>query len=284
MKKLVCFGDSFIASEFWPSSLNPISIANHLQSKLNIPIVNYGVLGSSIEYSIIKFLEYTKSKVYDPDDIIIFIVTFENRFYNQELDIHVSTIGQVPTLINNYINYIRDTKRFDLTNTKIRSIYEKINYLEKNEKHIDWNFMRYNGLNNFDIESLTCLGLLNTWSSSNSNKIVVVNAFELDRQAWNHIKIFNQSDNFLPILLPGGLTEYSVNEFSNPDITSHDWKEECRVNHFSPENREVIADLLSMVIQQNDTTAFDTSLIKSKIHNNFKDILSAYQVDCTQYV
>lgn len=284
MKKLVCFGDSFIGSQ-WMMSKEldsiPIAIATHLQNKLNIPIINYGILGSSIQYSLIKFLEYAKSPDYDPDDIIIFIITRKNRFYNQKLNLHVSAIGQMNTIINNYKRDIGEN--LIRNNTELKSVYKKIVYLEETQKYIEWAMMNFHDYN-IDTVLLSCLGLINTWTLSNPNKTVVLNSFDLDLITWSHVPSFKQTANFLPIILQNGLYQYSEAEFIDKVSSSLDWHKECRVNHFSPENREIIADLLFKVLEYNDISMFDTRLIRSNLHNDFDDVIKKYNITPNQFI
>ena len=73
MKKLVVFGDSF-ANYSWHGENETIdkSWAIGLAKKLDIPIINYGIAGSSVIYSFHKFWEYFKSDQYCEEDIIKF--------------------------------------------------------------------------------------------------------------------------------------------------------------------------------------------------------------------
>ena len=279
MKKIVCFGDSFIDSTSWFGK-NASSISTMLQQKLNIPLVNYGLVGSSIQYSLLKFLEYTKSEIYDPNDLILFVITNKNRFYKQDLDIHISGVRQTPHIINDYKSKVTNP---NLTDTEVRLFYQKILYLEENEKYIDWSCMHFNEFD-IDIESLTCLGLLNTWATSKTNKLIVMNAFALDNNTWDQSSVFKQSANFLPILLKGGLKKYSVNEFIDKEISSLNWQEECRINHFSPDNREIISDMLVKVISHNDSSVFDTELINTSMYNDFVDIKIKYGLVPHQFI
>lgn len=282
MKKLVCFGDSFIGPKWMMSKeLDSIPIATHLQNKLNIPIINYGILGSSIQYSLIKFLEYTKSHDYDPDDIIIFIITRKNRFYNQKLNLHVSSIGQMNAIINNYKRDI--SENLMRNDTELKSVYKKIVYLEETQKYIEWAMMNFHDYN-IDTVLLSCLGLINTWTLSNPNKTIVLNSFDLDLITWSHVPSFKQTANFLPIILQNGLYQYSEAEFIDKVSSSLDWHKECRVNHFSPENREIIADLLFKVLEYNDISMFDTRLIRSKLHNDFDDVIKKYNITPNQFI
>lgn len=270
MKKLVCFGDSFIDST--KKFLYPV--ATILKNKLNLPLINYGVSGSGIQYSLIKFLEYTRSDLYDKDDIIIFVVSNRNRFYNQKLDIHVSGAG--------YISFVIDGSKDQLANPDIsdeeRNIHlQKVKFLEENKKYIDWTCTNFNDFS-IDTESLSCLGLLNTWASHNVNKFIVMNAFDIDPDSKDYLKLFKQTNNFLPILIDGGLKKYSVNEFVEKKINMLKWADECRVNHLSPVNREIFANLLVSVINTNDISMFDESLFQTRMYNNFDDILDKFKL------
>lgn len=282
MKKLVCFGDSFIDSnpKSWGGEraiykyTGNYPIAVWLANKLKLPLINYGKSGSGIQYSLITFLEHTRSKSYDPDDIFLFIVSNKNRFYQQALDIHASGAGSTSHLIN---SYKQESINPNLSDEEVKLYSQKILYLKENEKYIDWTCMYHNDFS-IDIESLGCLGLLNTWSLTNPNKLIVMNAFGLDYDTEHYTNLFKQSNNFLPILLDGGLKKHSVNEFINKKISTVKWVDECRVNHFSPANREILIDLLVSVITNNNTDMFDTELFKTKMYNDFADIYSTFNV------
>lgn len=74
MRKLVCFGDSFIAP------IETESYITKLANKLNVDkVVNYGMHGSSLHYSWHKFYEYLRSDEYHKMDYIIFALTSGGR-------------------------------------------------------------------------------------------------------------------------------------------------------------------------------------------------------------
>jgi len=280
MKKLVCFGDSFIDSESWGGKYathkltGNYPIAVWLATKLNLPLINYGKSGSSIQYSLISFLEYTRSKSYDPDDIFLFIVSNKNRFYQRALDIHAWGAGSAPQLIS---KYKQESINPNLPDEEVKLYFQKILYLKENAKYIDWVCMYHNEFS-IDIESLGCLSLLNTWTLTNSNKLVVMNAFGLCDDTEHYLNLFKQSNNFLPILLNGGLKKHSVNEFIGKEVHTLKWEDECRVNHFSPVNREILTDLLVSIINNNNTDMFDIELFKTKMYNDFADIYTTFNI------
>lgn len=71
--RLVVFGDSYFedipGSVCWPSLLS---------ERLNFDIVNYGVAGTSINYSVQQFFHYYRTE-YNPQDYIIFGTTYQGR-------------------------------------------------------------------------------------------------------------------------------------------------------------------------------------------------------------
>jgi hypothetical protein len=78
---LVLFGDSFI-SEPWQKCRED---SDHptwfkmLSDILEIEYKTYGEVGSSFEYSTLKFYQYLTSKDYDPEDLIVFVLTTSGR-------------------------------------------------------------------------------------------------------------------------------------------------------------------------------------------------------------
>ena len=204
MKKLVCFGDSFIDSESWGGysaiykCTGNYPVAVWLANKLNLPLINYGKSGSSIKYSLISFLKYTRSNLYDTDDVFLFIVSSNNRFYHQDLDIHAWGAGSASQLIS---KYKQESINPNLSDEEVKLYFQKILYLKENEKYIDWICMYDNDFS-IDIESLGCLSLLNTWTLTNPNKLIVMNAFELDYTE-HYLNLYKQTNNFLKILLDG---------------------------------------------------------------------------------
>lgn len=88
MSKLVVFGDSFVNNEhqFLPeeSKLNYDSYDNNwinqLANKLSLTEINYGLEGSSIEYSLSKFYDHIRQND-NSNDICIFALTSPDRQY-----------------------------------------------------------------------------------------------------------------------------------------------------------------------------------------------------------
>lgn len=91
MTMLVLFGDSFISESCHTNSdLRPIvdnieDVHDHptwfkmLSDDLGTEYKTYGKLGSSFEYSSLKFFEYLTSADYDPTDQIVFVLTTGER-------------------------------------------------------------------------------------------------------------------------------------------------------------------------------------------------------------
>lgn len=69
---LVLFGDSFVSE--WDNGEHDSWFAM-LAKELKTTYKTYGVLGSSFEYSTLKFFEYLQSDEYNPDDYIVFVLT-----------------------------------------------------------------------------------------------------------------------------------------------------------------------------------------------------------------
>ena len=85
MKKLVVFGCSFVNYDWVEKEISHLTWANILASNLNIPVINYGVSGSGMNYHMCEFLKYINSENYDSNDIIIWSTTHEQRIHTASM-------------------------------------------------------------------------------------------------------------------------------------------------------------------------------------------------------
>ena len=76
MANLVLFGDSFCAE--YEATQGKDTWWKDVAKTLGLGINNYGVRGTSLNYSTVKYYEYLQNS-YSADDIIIFVVTSSGR-------------------------------------------------------------------------------------------------------------------------------------------------------------------------------------------------------------
>ena len=78
---LVLFGDSFISepSQRCREASDHSTWFKLLSDDLGTEYKTYGEIGSSFEYSTLKFFEYLTSKDYDPNDLIVFVLSTGER-------------------------------------------------------------------------------------------------------------------------------------------------------------------------------------------------------------
>jgi len=78
MGNLVFFGDSFVSIHKGGSHVWPYLLADNLKIPRS-EILNYGLPGTSLEWSIFQFIKYINSKNYSESDIIVFQTTSTGR-------------------------------------------------------------------------------------------------------------------------------------------------------------------------------------------------------------
>lgn len=240
MKKLIGFGDSFIA----PSSKD--NWLEKLGMLLDLPVVNYGASGSALNYSLIKFLEYIQSAEYDNTDVIVFITTEHSRIYCKGIKSYMNSFLGSPTV-----------NRFQ---------QEDKDWINQNLEHVLWITENYLTPElNFETINLICL--LQEWANTNPTNVVVVKtAYDLDLSLSGKLKnIIIPTSNFLPII-DHPVNQIQQNEFVNMDCYIKTvTKRDPRINHLSERNREVISKLIFDVISNCSIEYYD----KSKFHSHF---------------
>ncbi len=227
MKKIIIFGDSFAKDQ----QRKVKNWVDYLGDILQLPVVNYGHWGSSIGYALTEFMTYFNSDEYDPEDIIIFMVTTNNRVFYQNMpypELGCNLVGGNPEM-QSYVD-----KHFD----KLLWAREKV-------------FT--------DFEDIQLISFLQAIAGCSPNTFVTLNCFTV-RNIELLTKITKPSANFLPIVM-SNLFKASLGEFiKEPEGAIS----EQRVNHFSTENLVILADQISKVIICRDVSKFDSTLFKSK--------------------
>ena len=251
MKKLIIFGDSF-ANYDWIPVLDKTWGAS-LGALLQIPVINYGVSGSALLYSFNKFIEYYQSDDYSDDDVIVFVTTDIHRLYTANMTEGLKHFGNIVTLNDNM---------------GARMPLEK-EWLNNNVDSAIWTIMNvYDDSINY--EFIKTLSFLQTWAAEHlTNKLIILRAFPAEvseKTIEKLVDLIVPTNNFFPILHGKALGHLVAHEFktfngfaSGPDI---------RINHMSPENRQIIASMLYNLIITQDISKWQFSEFKKDLYDD----------------
>ena len=260
MKKLVVFGDSFANYSKGPASGDiTCSWASDLAERLGIPLLMYGIAGSSLSYSLHMFFEYYVSEDFDPEDYIIFLTSEPvSRSYTKTMT-HPS-LGVAPGALNNPY-YTKAEQR----------------WIKNNIKSLVWYQMSCanQGLN-FDLVQV--FSTLKVWSETNlTNKLLVIRVFGIyfDQQIDELNNIVKPTSNFFPILTKeDSLFKISIDEFASEELFY-----ECidrndpRMNHLSKGNREIMVRLVGEIFKTNSIDGFRSSHFIKTIYNTKDEVI-----------
>ncbi len=260
MKKLVVFGDSFANYSKGPASGDiTCSWASDLAKRLGIPLLMYGIAGSSLSYSLHMFFEYYVSEDFDPEDYIIFLTSEPvSRSYTKTMT-HPS-LGVAPGALNSPY-YTKAEKK----------------WIKNNIKSLIWYQMSCanQGLN-FDLVQV--FSTLKVWSEINlTNKLLVVRGFGM--YADIHIDALNSliksTSNFFPIISrENSLFKISIDEFASEELFN-----DCiggndpRMNHFSKVNREILIKLIYKIFKTNSVDGFSSNHFVKNIYNTKDEVI-----------
>jgi hypothetical protein len=245
MKKLVGFGDSFIAINKiyhkWIHS-DDMSWLKSTGDLLNLPVVNYGVSGSSLNYSFIKFIDYIQSDSYDENDVIVFVISEDNRIFSKGMDPKDSC---------------------QISNNRFNS-----EYIAKNADHLLWMLENYL-CHEMNFEAIKTLCVLQSWALLHpTNTVVIKTGFSIDLCRSGELKnLIVPSFNFLPII------DYPLNRVQHCEFSDSTYAFQThehidpRVNHMSPINRKVMSKIMGDVIVNKSIDYYDNS----KFHTGFID-------------
>lgn len=257
MKKLVVFGDSFANYHFGNDEYNPSkSWANLVSQKFEIPILNYGISGSSLQFSLHKFFEYYQSKNYNSDDIIIFLLGDSvSRGFAVDMPPH---LGVSAAMSKNHYQEKED-----------------IEWLSKNQESFFWSQISLFS-EDINFELVQTASVLSVWAKKNvSNKVIVIRNFatKINLKIEKLNKNLNSTKNFYLFLDPKyNLFDISRKEFSSLLSKEHITTYDNRINHFSECNRKVLADIVTDVLLTGDVTLFDINKFHSAIYKTDIDI------------
>lgn len=264
MKKLVVFGDSFMDSHsdrnyFDEDSLWQVFLDDkryltttwtyQLAKKLNTHIFNYGVFGSSVEFSLVKFVEYINSEQYDPEDIIVFGLSSPERF---ALEFNIRNWPSSGCWLG---NAPKDSR-----------------WYKSNEKHLKW--LLVNTPNEtLELKTPMVISFLQSWANNiHKGKLIVVPCFglhnyngSLDDSSLADMVITHTDKT---VVIRGNLNHISGDEFPSPAYCFNHYKnfKEFRTNHLSLANHAILADVMYSVIDTMDPSKFDKELFATNIY------------------
>jgi hypothetical protein len=255
MKKLIVYGDSY-AQEQQDSSLSWVSL---LAAKLDLPLINRAIGGSSIEYSIKTFIKDKISKILEPDDIIIFVVTSPGR---QHLKYQV----KYPSTASVF-RYETFTHKYPI---------EHINYYNLNKNYIKW-FEDNKDEDIFKLNALSYVHMLNNYARNNPTNTFVV----LSMSGLLNVIDIPILDNFI---IPNiSLKKISDDEFKYPVNFNYFTKKvkiDPRYNHLTIPNLHILTDLI-----YNSIINKDYSNIRSdKFIKNILDRLFLTEKDYAYFI
>lgn len=280
MDKLVVFGDSFLDSRntYSLNSLKPEShqpIASQLSNLLNISIQSYAIGGSSVKYSFRKFLDYITSNEYSTNDVFLICLSSPERYYDFFSDSHLLCYGDS---IGNRLKELEKHLRNEKDGSARQIFEEQIFHLKQNKDGINWYLTNGTMHDIFPYDTIGFLSFMKSFCATSTNKLIVTNCFTLEHTDF-YKKYFTNTQNFLFLYIEEGLYRLSINEFKNNN--SINWEDEMRINHFCPENREIISKMLADVYKTWNVSSFDETKIQSKLFDSMNDIVKKY--NCTSY-
>jgi hypothetical protein len=228
MKKIVGFGDSFIAPrrDNWLATVGEI---------LNLPVLNYGISGSSLSYSMVAFADYTVSAEYDPEDIIIFVPTEDSRIYTDDMpNPDMGMFYKWPHLYGD-LEWVNENLEGSLWHVK-KVLDPKINF-----------------------EMIKTLCFFQLWAMTHPNTVLVKSIYYSYSRSKDFMSQLFSTENFL-LINDHPLHELSVSEFSDHRLFLDAIKtRDIRTNHLCKENRNTLARLLANVISSNSIEEYDAS-------------------------
>lgn len=263
MKKLVVFGDSFVNYDWVFKETEKLSWCYFLSKKLSIPMINFGISGSGLNYSMIKFVEYLNSNDYDKQDIIVWALTNEQRLFSWSMP--DPSMGIFYNLLDSL---------------KYRSI-EEVKWITKNKDHALWAMEKiYHPSINYSI--IKILSFLKCWADNNlSNNVIVLKCFQTllgGEKISSLLNIIEPSTNFFPII-DEPLSLVSSQEFSNSSLHEYMLNQnkkfpglDYRVNHLSTINRLILSKKIFDVLNYKSVNCWKGSKFSRNIYKTTEDI------------
>jgi hypothetical protein len=265
MKKIIVFGDSYVRYDWVSEKTDILSWPFYLSKNLNLPIINFGISGSGLNYSMVEFNKYLNSENYDNNDIIVWALTNEQRLYDPTMP-HPS-LG----IFYNLLDVIHH-----------RSLEEQ-KWINENKKHALWSMENIlHPSINYNI--LKIVSFLKVWANQNKNNtVVVIRCFRTlpgGEFINNLLSIIDEGSNFFPILNDNDtLSNISGREFKKSNLHQYMLQKninspglDYRVNHLSPENRIILANQIFNIITNKSLKYWNRSEFKENLYSNEKEV------------
>lgn len=218
MAKLVVFGDSFANNEEVDYQWT-----KQLASKLQIDLDNNALIGSGINYSILKYFEYIETS-YNPDDVIVFVICIPNRSPIVHPD-YPQDLAFIPEMLMSFnssgpTTHVYDNTRIDSSPRVEEHIKKYIGFYHIWQQH-------YN-----DRLSLAHINILRDSVGRLPNKKIIVSVTENTTP--------NNFATKCDCHVDGYLFKISCNEIKDGIIVMPD----TRCNHLSPANHTIFSNYL----------------------------------------
>ena len=226
-KKLIIYVDSYAEDP------NLVSWASQLAAKLKIPMLNRGISGTSIEYSIKYFIKDKLSNTISHNDTVIFIFSSPGRH-------HLKYQNKFPRTASIY-SYGRSSNGHNVND---------ITYYQENKEHIKW-YEANKDDDIFKVNASSYLHMLINYARSKPDVTFMV----LYMDILLHPIELPILDNFLISNI--SLRQLSDNEFGC-DVYFHSFVKKViadpRYNHLTIPNISIFADLIHKAILTKDTS------------------------------
>lgn len=226
-RKIIVYGDSY-AEQY---DLTYKSWSTILSEKMNLPLLNRAVNGSSIEYSIKYFIKDALSKIIENNDIIIFIFTIVGRQ-------HLKYQTKFPKTASTFA-YGKFGKGFNP---------EHIKYYKDNENYIKW-FEDNKDFAIYKINASSYLHMLNNYARNNINNTFMI--LYVDELTY-YIDV-PKLDNFL-------ISDIKLGDISNSEFSSNIHFNsftkkigfDPRYNHLSVPNTIIFSNLIYKALKNKE--------------------------------
>jgi hypothetical protein len=211
------------------------------------------------------FNNYVNSAEYDPEDIIIWALTNEQRLF--DFSMPTPSMGIFYNLL-------------DVVNQRP---LEERKWIQENKNHALW--VMENVLHpsiNYNI--LKIVSLLQVWASRNTQNIVIpIRCFTTlpgGESISKLLELVDESENFFPILKDNDtLSVISGGEFNPTWLHGYMLEKnikspglDYRVNHISPENRKILATQIFNIITNKSLKFWNRAEFKEGLYSSSEEV------------
>lgn len=217
MSKLIVYGDSYASSNEYSKGWT-----SFLAERLNLQEINRAVDGSSSEYAIEKFINDFKNDIIKDDDIIIFALSTPGRLNLLHQQEFPGTAAQ----------FLHDVSTDN-------SSYK---WYKQNRQHLQWYSLNRNS-NESGINLESYIHMLRNFAEIHPNiKLLLLE----NTDHYPEMPYSNTVPNFLrPKIYLTDIANSEINNFTSYfDWTSSISGVDCRTNHLSNKNKEILINLV----------------------------------------